>query len=162
MAETHFNRLSIAPAGIVLGVGLGGFFDGILLHQILQVHNMLSAKVPPNTMANMKTGMTADGLFHVVTLIATIVGIALLWNALNRRRDLLPSGSAFVGYMLAGWGWFNLIEGIVDHHILNLHHVIEALGVSVWDWLFLASGVVLIIIGHIMGRKAYSEDHKRA
>lgn len=148
------NRSSIAPAGIMLGIGLGGFFDGILLHQILQAHAMLSAKIPLDSMANMKTNMTADGLFHAVTWAATLIGVVLLWKALNRHSEVRPSGVGLVGYMLAGWGWFNLVEGIIDHHILNLHHVIQALGQSVWDWLFLASGVVLIVVGHMIGRRA--------
>ncbi|HEY8592045.1 MAG TPA: DUF2243 domain-containing protein [Sphingomicrobium sp.] len=143
----------------MLGIGLGGFFDGILLHQILQVHAMLSAKLPLDNMANMKTNMTADGLFHAVTWLATLVGVALLWKAVNRHIDVRPTGIGLVGYMLAGWGWFNLIEGIIDHHILNLHHVIQALGQSIWDWLFLASGIVLIVVGHTMGRRAYREGH---
>jgi uncharacterized membrane protein len=146
---------SLAPAGIMLGIGLGGFYDGIVLHQIFQVHAMLSAKVPLDSMTNMKINMTADGVFHAVTWTATVVGIGLLWKALNRSAEARPSGLGLVGYMLAGWGWFNLVEGIVDHHILGLHHVIEALGPSIWDWLFLASGVVLVGIGHMMGRKAH-------
>jgi len=52
---------------MMLGIGLGGFFDGILLHQIFQAHAMLSAKVPLDSMENMKTNMTADGLFHAAT-----------------------------------------------------------------------------------------------
>lgn len=36
--------------GLLLGLGLGGFFDGIILHQVLQWHHMLtSAGFPPNT-----------------------------------------------------------------------------------------------------------------
>ena len=155
MDEATTRRPSTAPAGLMLGIGLGGFFDGILFHQILQWHAMLSARIPRDTMDNMKVNMTADGLFHAVTWAATLIGVALLWKALNQRDALRPSGTAFVGWMLAGWGWFNLVEGIIDHHILNLHHVVEALGVSMWDWLFLASGVVLIVVGHAMGRQAY-------
>lgn len=34
---------SIQLPGIVLGVGLGGFVDGILLHQLLQWHHMLTS-----------------------------------------------------------------------------------------------------------------------
>ena len=83
---------------------------------------------------------------HAVTWIATLIGVALLWKALNRDANVRPSGVGLVGYMLAGWGWFNLVEGLIDHHILNLHHVIQALGQSVWDWMFLASGVILIVI----------------
>jgi uncharacterized membrane protein len=153
MTNIHAAKPSIAPAGIMLGIGLGGFFDGILLHQILQWHNMLSAKLPPNTMENMRAGMTADGFFHAVTWAATLIGVALLWKTLNRHWDIRPLGVGLVGYMLAGWGWFNLIEGIIDHHILNLHHVLEELRRSMWDWLFLATGV-----GHLMGRKAYARD----
>lgn len=155
MTDRTVERPSIAPAGILLGIGLGGFFDGILLHQILQLHNMLSAVVPVNSMANMETNMLADGLFHAVTWAATLAGIAMLWTALNRNADVRPSGVGLVGYILAGWGWFNLLEGLIDHHVLGLHHVVETLGLSVWDWLFLASGVVLIVVGHMMGRKAY-------
>jgi len=153
MNDRAVERPSIAPAGIMLGIGMGGFLDGILLHQIMQVHNMISARVPPETMANMRSGMVADGLFHVSTWAATLIGIILLWKVLNRRAEVLPSGTAFAGYLLAGWGWFNLVEGIANHHILGLHHVIERLGVSAWDWLYLASGVVLIVIGHTIGRR---------
>jgi uncharacterized membrane protein len=138
----------------MLGVGLGGFVDGILLHQILQWHSMLSARLPPLSMMNMKTNMTADGLFHSAMLLVTLVGVAFLWSALKNRREPVPSGAALWGYMLAGWGWFNLVEGLVDHHILNLHHVLEALGPSMWDWLVLASGVLLIGVGHWLGRRA--------
>jgi uncharacterized membrane protein len=37
-----FRRSITAPA-IVLGIGLGGFLDGIVLHQILQWHHMLTS-----------------------------------------------------------------------------------------------------------------------
>jgi uncharacterized membrane protein len=154
MPNRRTARPSIARAGIMLGIGLGGLIDGILLHQILQLHNMLSARIPPDSMAAMRTNMTADGLFHLVTWLATLIGVALLWRALAQPHERRPSAAAFAGTMLAGWGWFNLIEGLVAHHVLGLHHVVEALGVSLWDWLFVASGAVLIIGGHWLARRA--------
>jgi len=36
------GRGSPTIAGILLGPGLGGFFDGILLHQVLQWHRMFT------------------------------------------------------------------------------------------------------------------------
>ena len=42
-------------AGIVLGLGLGGFVDGITLHQIMQWHNMGSAVLPPTPPTAKKT-----------------------------------------------------------------------------------------------------------
>ena len=52
------------------------------------------------------------------------------------------------GAMVFGWGLFNLVEGVIDHHVLHIHHVVERLGVSVWDWTFLAvGGVGLMTLG---------------
>lgn len=141
----------IAVSGIVLGIGLGGFIDGIFLHQIWQVHAMLSAKVPLHTMENMKTNMTADGVFHAVVLIATLIGIILLFNA-AKRSDTTFCDRVFYGSMLAGWGIFNVVEGIIDHHILEVHHVVERLGQSMWDWLFLGVSAMLIVVGRMAAK----------
>jgi uncharacterized membrane protein len=43
--------------GVVLGIRMGGFLDGILLHQILQWHNMLSTVLPPSTLEAMHTNI---------------------------------------------------------------------------------------------------------
>lgn len=141
----------VAAAGTVIGIGLGGFVDGILLHQIWQVHAMLSAKVPLNSMENMHTNMTADGIFHAVVWLATLIGIMMLFNA-ARRGGVFFSGPVFYGSMLAGWGIFNVVEGIIDHHILEVHHVIQRLGRSHWDWMFLGGSLLLIIAGWAIAR----------
>jgi uncharacterized membrane protein len=65
-------------AGILIGIGMGGFVDGIVLHQIAQWHNKLSNIVPPPTMVDMRVTMTWDGLFHALTWIITLVGILRL------------------------------------------------------------------------------------
>lgn len=50
-------------AGVFLGLGLGGFFDGIVLHQILQWHHMLtSAGYPANTLDNLEFNIVWDGI----------------------------------------------------------------------------------------------------
>ena len=51
-------------AGILFGLGLGGFFDGIVLHQVLQWHHMLtSAGYPPDSLENLEINTFFDGLF---------------------------------------------------------------------------------------------------
>lgn len=150
-STVEHNRRPLVSAGMALGVGMGGFVDGIVFHQLLQVHNMLSARRPPTSVVNLEVNMFWDGLFHAFTWLATAAGIALLFRA-GRRADVPWSGRVLVGAMLAGWGTFNLVEGVIDHHVLHVHHVVDRLGVSVWDWAFLGSGVVLIIVGVAMIR----------
>src|SRR3954452_6946125 len=88
---------TLIAAGLCLGVGLGGFVDGILLHQILQWHNMLSSRVPPVTLVDMKYNMIWDGLFHALTWTVTAVGVGLLFRA-GRRASTAWSGRALVGF----------------------------------------------------------------
>ena len=130
----------------MIGIGMGGFIDGIVFHQILQVHNMLSARIPTTTLVGAKVNMVWDGAFHLGVWVATAIGIKLLWDA-ARRDSLQIAGQAFVGTLLLGWGLFNVVEGLIDHHLLHLHHVVEAMGESAWDYAFLGWGAVMIVIG---------------
>ena len=134
---------------ILLGVGLGGFFDGIVLHQILQWHHMLSAHLPPNSLANLELNTLADGLFHGATWVFTLIGVLLVWSSLRKGE---PAGwGRFLGGILAGWGGFNLVEGLVDHHLLGVHHVrpgpdelLYDVGFLVWGGVMLAVGIFLL------------------
>lgn len=140
------RRGPLVAAGTCLGIGMGGFVDGILFHQILQWHNMLSAVRPPTTLVNAEINMFWDGLFHALTWTMTALGIALLWRATG-RPDVLRSTRALVGALALGWGLFNLVEGVIDHHLLNIHHVVERPGHLPYDLAFLTSGVLLIAGG---------------
>jgi len=158
MATNHSNLRPLIAAGTVLGIGMGGFVDGIVLHQILQVHNMLSAKFPPNTLVNAEINMVWDGLFHAFTWVTTAIGISMLWKA-GQRREVPWSTRTLVGSLIQGWGIFNLVEGIIDHHLLNVHHVIERLGVSIADWLFLGvGGVLFILVGRALIKTGSRDD----
>jgi uncharacterized membrane protein len=51
------GRDDAITGGVLLGLGLGGFVDGIVLHQILQWHHMLTDygdydRFPPGTVAD--------------------------------------------------------------------------------------------------------------
>ncbi|RYY59176.1 MAG: DUF2243 domain-containing protein [Chitinophagaceae bacterium] len=138
-------KKDIRKAGIILGVGLGGFVDGIVLHQLLQAHSMLSAKLPQDVLVNVKVSMIWDGFFHLFTWIYTTWGIVLLFRAVKKHRE--TPGRMVVGYCLFGWGLFNVVEGLLDHVVFNLHHVIEAYGQSWADYAFLAFGLLLCIAG---------------
>ena len=78
--------------------------------------------------------------------LTTAAGIALLWRA-GQRPDVPWSTRTMLGGLALGWGLFNLVEGVIDHHILHIHHVTETENHLVWDLAFLASGVALIAVG---------------
>ena len=137
-------------AGILLGLGIGGFFDGIVLHQVLQWHHMVtSAGYPPDSVANLKINTFFDGLFHAATYGLVLAGLAVLWRA-ARRRHVRWSSTRLAGALLIGFGAFNLVEGLIDHQILGLHHVNETvarLRWIYWDVGFLVWGAAMVAGG---------------
>jgi uncharacterized membrane protein len=153
---TDHHRRSAAT--LVLGIGLGGFADGIALHQIAQWHNMGSAILPPVNMEAMKQNMAWDGWFHAAVWLLTVVGVYLLLRD-ARRGSPLPSTRAFTGQLFVGWGSFNLVEGLLDHHLLDLHHVRDLPAhVPAYDWAFLTvGGIGFVVLGWLLSRGGYEE-----
>src|SRR5688500_1642861 len=148
------RRSKVNIAGLLLGIGLGGLLDGIALHQIAQWHQMLCAVLPPESMEAMKRNMAADGWFHAAVWIATLAGALVLWSAV-RGPGSLPATRVLLGNMLLGWGAFNLAEGIIDHHLLELHHVRDLpQHVPAYDWIFLALGGIGFIAAGLALRAA--------
>jgi uncharacterized membrane protein len=157
----------IALPGIVLGVGLGGFVDGILLHQILQWHHMLTSTdadnvgipaYPADTVHGLQINTLWDGLFHAFTWLAVLIGLAVLYSRVTHSRGRVWASRALWGWMLLGWGVFNLVEGVVDHHILGIHHVRTGEGQLVWDIGFLVFGALLVVGGWLLQRAAPALD----
>ena len=78
-----------------------------------------------------------------------MLGLIVLWRA-SRRTHIRWSSKLLVGSLLIGFGIFNLVEGIVDHHLLGIHHVNETVPREqwmYWDLGFLAWGAAMLIGG---------------
>ncbi|WP_267289019.1 DUF2243 domain-containing protein [Parachryseolinea silvisoli] len=158
------NPAPLVTAALVLGIGMGGFVDGIVFHQLLQWHQMLSAKLPPDSVTAKSVNMFWDGVFHLLMLVDVGVGIVLLWWV-GRRREADKSGWLLAGGMLAGWGIFNIVEGLIDHQLVGLHNVREAAASpETWNLGFLIVSVLMLAVGVSMMRHrgvkpaAYSTD----
>jgi uncharacterized membrane protein len=138
-------------AALLLGAGLGGFLDGILLQQIAQWHETVSARVPPVTLDAVQVNMLADGLFNLALWAVVVAGVLLLWSGV-RANGPAPSTRAFCGYMIVGWGAFNLAEGALNHHVFQLHHVRDLPShLPAYDWVFLGlAGIAFIVVGLAM------------
>jgi uncharacterized membrane protein len=159
-ADTQCTRMTLA--GIMLGLGLGGFFDGIVLHQILQWHHMLTSTGdhPATTVAGLEMNTLWDGLFHLGTYVLTIAGLWMLTRVLGDGDRAVPwSTSAFLGLLLIGWGAFNVVEGLIDHHLLGIHHVRTGANQTTWDLGFLAWGALMVAGGWFLRRHGSRSAH---
>ena len=147
-------------AGIFLGLGLGGFFDGIMLHQVLQWHHLAtSAGYPPDSVENLEFNTLLDGLFHAATYGFVLIGLILLWRAAHRTH-VRWSGKLLAGTVLMGFGLFNLVEGLIDHQLLGLHHVNETAPREqwiYWDIGFLVWGAAMLVGGWALWRAGRRE-----
>ena len=140
------NRARLIVAAVLLGVGLGGFFDGIVLHQILQWHHIFSTPYPPTTLEKLELNSLGDGIFHAGTWVLTVIGVFVLMSSKGARHE--DGGTrTLIGGMLVGWGSFNLVEGLVDHHLLGLHHVRPGPDEFLYDVGFLIWGGILLFVG---------------
>ena len=161
--ETRTERDFPVSAGILLGLGLGGFFDGIVLHQVLQWHHMLtSAGYPPHSVPNLEINTLWDGLFHLSTYLFVVLGLCILWRA-ARRPHVRWSGKLLAGTMVLGFGLFNLVEGIIDHQLLGIHHVNETVPPDqwlYWDIGFLVWGALMLLGGWRLMRTGRQETPK--
>lgn len=152
------NRIAFLPpqkqrfnwAGYLLGFALGGCFDGILLHQILQWHHFLSGiKQPPFDALSIQ--LMADGVFQIAMFLVAAVGVRKLLQAryvlIDRSFDRVLAAD-----LLIGFGAWNMVDGLVAHWALALHHVrMDVPDPSWWDLLwFLLFGVLFVAAGIAM------------
>ncbi|WP_338050315.1 DUF2243 domain-containing protein [Rhizobium mesosinicum] len=145
-------------AGFCLGVGLGGYLDGVVFHQLLQWHHLFSSWYPIISVENLQFNTFWDGVFHSAAYLFIIAGIFILWRA-ARLIHFKWSTRCLAASMLTGFGVFNLIEGLVDHQLLGIHHVNETVNRSqwlYWDLAFLASGLAMLVIGLLLWRRAHA------
>ena len=112
---------------------------------------------------NLKINSLWDGLFHATTYVFVVLGLIVLWRA-SRRSHIRWSSKLLVGSLLMGFGIFNLVEGVVDHHLLGIHHVNETVPREewiYWDVGFLAWGAVMLIGGWSLFRAGRRETRHR-
>lgn len=154
LASRYSPRLQWA--GYLLGFSLGGFFDGILLHQVLQWHHLF-INVEGPFFQDMKNQLLADGLFH---LLMYFIGFAGLWKLWQARRDYAQSGvdKLLLGNAFVGFGAWHILDGILSHWILGIHRIrVDSDNVLLWDLLwFSVFGVAFVVIGAMIRRTADS------
>lgn len=148
-------------AAWLLGFGFSGFFDGILLHQVLQWHHLLSA-VRSGVFADMRGQVLADGLFHGVMYLVALGG---LWMALAARPAFAAPGAGlrFAVHFLVGFGVWNVVDAVFSHWITGIHRVrVDVEDPLFWDlWWLALFGVLPVLGAWALGRRGSAHAHAR-
>ncbi|RST87709.1 DUF2243 domain-containing protein [Aquibium carbonis] len=147
-------------AGYTLGFSIGGFFDGILLHQVLQWHHLL-AGLEGGRFDDLRFQILADGLFHVIMYVVGGVGLWLLWR--SRGEFGLPKADRLlVANALVGFGAWHMLDGVASHWVLQIHWIKMDSDVPlVWDifW-FVVFGVAFVAWGWLLKPKGPTHGTK--
>jgi uncharacterized membrane protein len=113
-----------------------------------------------NTIENLELNTRWDGIFHSATYLFVVAGLFILWRT-AQRRHLYWSTKLLAGTMLIGFGAFNVIEGLIDHHLLGIHHVNELVDPGqriYWDVAFLIWGAAMFVIGWMLWKQGQRES----
>ncbi|NUB05696.1 DUF2243 domain-containing protein [Azospirillum sp. Vi22] len=164
---THFPSSARAAAGLpwagyLLGFALGGFFDGILLHQVLQWHHLLSG-VESSAVQDIRIQILADGLFHAAMYVVAAVGLWLLWR--SRRRFAEPGADRLLfANALIGFGVWHILDGVLSHWLLGIHRIrMDSANPLLWDLLwFVVFGVAVVAAGWRLRRSGGTGGGGRA
>lgn len=149
MARARPHQSGLPAAAFWLGFALGGFFDGVLLHQILQWHHLLSA-----TGADLPVQILADGLLHAAMYGVALVGLWLLWRA-RAALQAPGAGRVLAGFALLGFAAWHAVDAVLSHWLLGLHRIrMDVPQPLLWDigWL-LAFGALPAIAGVLLLRR---------
>jgi uncharacterized membrane protein len=137
-------------SGYLLGFALGGFFDGILLHQVLQWHHLLSGL--EQVRHDIRLLILADGLFHMLMYAVAVVGLWLLWRS---RHPLAHGSRGILGNALLGFGVWHVVDAVLSHWVLGLHRIrMDVDNPLAWDLVWLAAfGAVPLLTGWLLNQR---------
>ncbi|WP_137391856.1 DUF2243 domain-containing protein [Rhodoligotrophos defluvii] len=146
-------------AAYLLGFALGGFFDGILLHQILQWHHLLSLV---EGVGDLRAQVIYDGLFHALMYVIGLAGLILLLGARQELRTL-PGSGILVGSALIGFGAWHVADAVLSHWLLGIHRIkLDSPNPLLWDlfW-FVLFGLLPIALGWQLRNQAQARGGPR-
>jgi len=165
-ADSHHAGSRLGPAivtGVLLGIGIAGFIDESIFHQLLQWHNFYWA-------TDERGRILSDGFFHVGSTLVLLWGVWRLWC--DRASWTRPHARAILGGILAGAGGFNTYDGVVQHVILHLHLVNEHVCASPMDpnnsilscradipfeVVWIVVGAAVLVAGIVVARQAFAQ-----
>jgi uncharacterized membrane protein len=147
--ERRHVEIAVDPVAIVLGFAFGGFFDGILLHQILQWRHLLS--LAPGV-SDMRLQVLWDGYFHALVYVIAALAPWGLWRA--RKHAGEAWGRPLFGALLVGFGVWHIVDSVASHWVLGIHRIkLDSPNPLMWDlvW-FSVFGAIPFVLGLLLRR----------
>ena len=142
MVNEEPNRSLLGPA-VLVGIGVAGSLDEIVLHQLLRWHHFYDR-------GSQAAGLIADGIFHLGSTAALVIGLVLLVQRWRTGPGPLRQAAAGI---LVGAGGFNLYDGIVQHKLLGLHQVRAGAANNLpYDLVFISVAAVMLLVGLLLLR----------
>jgi uncharacterized membrane protein len=143
LAAARQDHPSLLWPGVLVGIGIAGTLDEVVLHQLLAWHHFYDRSTPT-------VGLVSDGLFHILSTTVLVVGIIQLVE--RRRTTPDPPRLALAGILL-GAGGFNLYDGTIQHKLLRLHQVrADAPNNLPYDLAFIALAATIALAGALILR----------
>jgi uncharacterized membrane protein len=127
-------------SGVLLGLGIAGFVDETVFHQLLHWHHFYDKSTPG-------VGLVSDGMFHAVSWFCTVGALFLVADLCRRRAfQALP----WWGGLLVGAGGFQLYDGTIQHKVLGLHQIRYHVDLVPYDWTWNGIAVLMIAVGAVL------------
>jgi uncharacterized membrane protein len=144
MAAGRRNGPSLFWPGVLVGVGIAGTLDEVILHQLLGWHHFYDRSTAT-------AGLVSDGIFHLFSTAVLVLGAIQLVE--RRRASPDPPRLALAGILL-GAGCFNLYDGTIQHKLLRLHQIRPAAPNDLpYDLVFLTIAAALALSGALLLRR---------
>jgi len=140
-ASTPRPDRRLLVSGFLFGCGIAAsMIDLFVFHLVLHWHHFYD-------LSTSDVALVSDGFFHAFGWFLTIFGAFLLADV-RRRRPV--RWARWTGAVIAGVGFFQLFDGVVDHKLLRIHQIRYGVDLVLYDTVWIVSAVVLLAGGLVM------------
>jgi uncharacterized membrane protein len=127
-------------SGVLIGIGVAGFVDETVFHQLLHWHHFYDKSTPT-------VGLVSDGLFHAVSWACIVAGL-FLFADIRRRRTYWHL--RFLAGFCFGLGGFQLYDGTIQHKLLRLHQIRYHVSILPYDLVWNIIAAVVLVVGIVL------------
>jgi len=131
------DRRRSVISGLLCGIGVAGFVDETVFHQLLHWHHFYDKSTPA-------WGLISDGIFHAAAWLCIVGGLFLFADL--RRRASFGALWLWGGFFL-GLGGFQLYDGTLQHKVFRFHQIRYHVNILPYDLVWNALAALALLVG---------------